>query len=184
MNGDEFFAVFAWNGKPRRNGFLLGDVLVAMALVALLLFALIPIVTQAVRADRIGAVREELWRQGMVMDETIYHELRYATITAVYEDQINFRDKDGKTGGFRVRGTTVYRILSNQTQQPLTGSHRTVLARGWIEAKPYGNEPYFKRVGDAIQMAVVLEDSVTKEQWPCVLVVVPWKGRENQHDPT
>lgn len=184
MKRDGFFAVFVSNEKIQRNGFLLAEILIAMMLSLILLVAIIPVLTQTIRQDRVGAVREELWRQGMVMDETIYHELRYATVTAVYEDQISFRDKDGKSGGFRVRGNTVYRMLSNQTLQPLTGSNRTVSGRGWIEAKPYGNEPYFKQVGEAIQMALILEDSATKEQWPCVLVVVPWKGEEQQDGPT
>lgn len=184
MKRGGFFAVNGWNESGRkRNGFLLGEMLVASVLAVCLLLAFLPVVTQAVRHDRRGAVREELWRQGLIMDETIYHELRYSTITAVYNDEINFRNKDGVSSGFRVRGTTVYRILSNYTYQPLTGS-RTILARGWIEAKPYEGRPYFTRVGDAIHVAIMLEDSVTKEQWPCYIVVVPWQGEEAQDGPT
>lgn len=184
MKRDGHFGVNDWNGARRRNGYMLVELLLAAALSLIVLLTVIPLVTQAIRQDRIGAVREELARQGVGMDETMYHDLRYAQVTAVHDNQINFKTKDGNLSGFRVRGSTLQRMLSNQTWQPLTGAHRMMLGKSWVDIKPDGTEPYFKRVGDTIYITMILEDYVTKAQWSCRIVVVPWVGEEGQHAPT
>lgn len=160
-----------WKRNRRSNGYILTELLCALLLISMLVMAYVPLVVQAMRNMEETESREELSRQGLVMEETIYGTLRFATAITVTKDTIRCRDRDNIKTGFTVSGKRVYKIMSDGTEQPLTGAGTTGPNR--IVILPYEDRPYFLQHDEAIEIAMVVYDSQRKREWPCVITVVP-----------
>lgn len=176
---DGFFGVSDWRRyKQRRNGFILLEMFLAVSLGAMILSAIVPLLTETVRNDQRQVMAEEVLRQGIVMDESLYYTLRYSRIISVSPTEIHFYDSDNTRAGFMVQQNVVYRILSNKQKQPLTGTQYNTLVRGQVLALPYEGRPYFSDDGKCIYIAVLLEDAATGARYPCVMTVVPWQREQ------
>ncbi len=171
----EYFNVNGWK-RPKANGFLLWEMLLAAALSLLLLSAVIPAFTEAVRQEQRQVMSEDLYRQGVVIDETLYHGIRYGTIHSVSDKEIIFYNTDGTKTGFSVKGKGVYRVLSNLTDQPLLSTSHNPMVQGRVVAEPYEDRPFFSYDGRTVRIAILLVDERTLQTWPCIIAVVPWQN--------
>lgn len=167
---ERFFCFAAWRRRPGPNGFILLDLCVAAVLMALLLAAMLPLTVQIIRTCREGEAWEELSRQGMVLEETIYGDLRVSHGHRVTNNTIRYLDEENLSSGFSVGGSTVYRIMSNNVMQPLTGGAK---GSSRIRVQPQPDIPYFSQHGDVLQVHIVLYDTVSGQTWPCILYITP-----------
>lgn len=172
-----YFNVNGWK-KTEPNGFMLFEMLLAAALALVLLLAVLPAYTEAVRQEQRQVMSEELYRQGVVIDETFYHVLRYSKIISVTEKEIIFYTADGLKAGFRVSGTMIDRLLRNGDRQPLLSIDKNPMVHGRVVARPYEDRPYFSYDGRAVRIAILLTDVQTLQTWPCLITVVPWQHEE------
>lgn len=180
---DGFFAANGWKKRSfAKNGFMLTELLLAAVLGVVLLSAVLPLLTKTVSYEQKQVMMEEVFRQGIIVDESFYYTLRYSRIISVSPSEIQFYDSSNVRTGFMVKNKVVYRILSNQTKQPLTGTRYNVLVRGQVLAEPYGDNPYFRQDGKRIHIAVVLKDQATGVQYPCLTTVVPWSWEQENNE--
>lgn len=171
---EEFIGLSALRpSEEGSNGFVMTEVLAVLCIAVILLAAFLPVLVQSAQRFRSGEAWEELSRQGMIMDETVYGVLRFSSNTVVSETMITCRDEQNMKTGFRIKNSRVYRILSNGSEQPLTGSQNTISIEDRISVKPYENRPYFSVNGQTIQVAIILYDRSSRQEWPCIMKVVP-----------
>jgi hypothetical protein len=139
----------------------------------MLWYAFLPVLTQTVRYFKIGESGEELARQGLLMDETIYNTLRFSKGIMVSGTRISCYDKEGIRTGFSVKDGIMYRVLSNGQDQPLTGNPGSGIRKGRFVVMPYDERPYFAKEGQAVVVSVLLQDTLNGVAWPCCMTVVP-----------
>lgn len=156
------------------NGFALTETVIAAVCTVLILSACLPLALQMTLVFHTGERWEELARQGMVLDETIYNTLRYAGDIVVADSSVRCRDEQNTLTGFTVKNGRVYRFMGNGNEQPLTGT-----SNAGIESKIYvlqDDQPYFSKKGEVIYIRIVLHDAVSGRSWPCYMAVKPLKG--------
>ncbi len=160
-----------WREKKRVNGFLFMEMIIVLLVMVIVVSAFLPVLVQIVKNMRRGEAWEELSRQGVVVEETIYGTLRFAHDITVTPTEIRCRDVQNNRTGFSVKGALIYRILSDGNEQPLTGSNSAgPSARIWV--RPYGSEPYFSQVGNTIYVSFLVYDRVSRAERPCRITVV------------
>jgi type II secretory pathway pseudopilin PulG len=164
------------------NGFILTECLVAISIMLILLYSVIPVATSSIRLYNQAREKEELLVQGMDMEEIIFQDLRYARqITVESESYIRFTTATGLSSGYRLQDGTLWRILANGSRQPLTGNDGTA---PWMNLKASfdGSRPCFSKTGQAIHVCLILCHRTSKRSWPCRFTVVPfadtWEVRE------
>lgn len=178
-----YFNVSGWKkSNIKANGFMLWELLLGVFLSLVLLVSVLPVFTEAVRQEQRQTMSEELYRQGVVIDESLYHTLRYCRIESVSPTRIVFYTPDKSRAGFTVKNKTVYRMLSNQNDQPLTSTSYHPFVRGRVVVQPYEDRPYFSYDGTTVRIAILLVDERTLQTWPCVLSVVPWRPAEDRDE--
>ena len=111
------------------------------------------------------------------MEETIFGVLRFARNIEVSPKTVRCRDEQNGLTGFSVKNGRVYRLLSNGSEQPLTGSVKAGLREDRISVRSQGDRPYFSADGEKIHVHIELYDSCTGQSWPCVLTVTPLPGQ-------
>ncbi len=165
----------AWQNRLHRqsNGFILVEAVLVFAFIGMIAASYGPLAVQTVRSCYIGERWEELSRQGMVLDETLYETLRFCQDVTVTDTSIRCRDEQGVQTGFRVKNGRVYRMMSNNSEQPLTGSGNANVAEDRIRVEAMHGEPYFSLIGHTIQIRLLLRDMRSQEIWTCVVTVVP-----------
>ncbi len=157
-----------------RNGFILAETLIAVSIAVITLVAFLPLFVQIRLLSNTTARWEELSRQAMILDETIYHTLRVSKDITVTDKTIRCRDEKNTLTGFSVKNGRVYRFLGNGNEQPLTGA-----SNAGIESEIYVSdtgEPYFSVKEDVIYARIILCDAVSGQSWPCDIAVTPLKG--------
>lgn len=157
------------------NGFVLVEFLIYAGVLLLLWHTFLPIYVLTVQQVKIAESREELARQGMLMDETLYNTLRFSDDIAVTDTQITCRDSDGLRTGFSIKKGIVYRSLDNRQEQPLTGNPPNGALDGRFIVVPYQGQPYFAIEEQTIVVHILLLDTATQTEWPCLIHVVPLK---------
>jgi hypothetical protein len=162
-----------WKKSVRHNGFILTELIVSLGIILLLWQAFLPVLVQTIHHVKNSAAWEELSRQGLLMDETIYYTLRFSQGVEVSETKVTCYDSTGLRTGFSVKNGLVYRHLNNGQEQPLTGNSNEGGVKGRFSVSPYEGQPYFSKEGDAVVTAMVLQDTVTQAVWPCIVTVVP-----------
>lgn len=168
-----FTFLFAWQ-KRKSNGFVLTECLAALAIMTIITASLLPLLVQAAANCRYGESWEELSRQGMVLEETVFGMIRFAQkIESVSSKTIRCRDEQNGLTGFTVKNGRVYRILSNGNEQPLTGSANADPRKERICVQLQENTPYFSTDGKAVHVHIELYDRHTGQSWPCIITVVP-----------
>ena len=172
-----FTFLFAWRNRKKANGFVLTELIAALAIAAIIMTALLPMLVQTAANCRYGESWEELSRQGMVMEETIFGVLRFARNIEVSDKTIRCRDEQNGLTGFSVKNGRVYRLLSNGSEQPLTGSVNAGLREDRVSVRSQGDKPYFWADGEKIYVHIELYDAYTGQSWPCVLTVAPLPGQ-------
>lgn len=163
----------AWRSRKQNNGFMLTELIVALAVAAIVMSAVLPILVQTAVICRYGESWEELSRQGMILEETVFGVLRFARNIEVSAKTIRCRDEQNGLTGFSVKNGRVYRLLSNGSEQPLTGSATAGGREDRISVRSQGGEPYFSADGENVHVHIELYDAYTGQSWPCVLMVVP-----------
>lgn len=123
-----FPAGFWCRQGPKKNGWILLDVLLALSLSALTLTALLPLAGQTARLDWRCQIEEGLLRQHVSVEETLFQALRYGRDVEVRPQEVRFRTAKGAVKGFAVRHQGLYVRLSDGNYQPLTGGGSTVQA--------------------------------------------------------
>lgn len=175
-----FTFLSSWQ-KQKANGFMLTECIAALAVAAMLTASLLPLLVQAAAGCRRGESWEELSRQGMILEETLFGVLRFARQVDASAGTIRCRDEQNGLTGFSVKNGRVYRLLSNGNEQPLTGSVNAGLREDRISVRPQGDAPYFWTDGNTVYVHIELYDVRTGQTWPCVMTVVPlpgqWEGR-------
>jgi hypothetical protein len=169
-------------GKRRRvNGYLLMELLVAVTVAAILLPAFLTVAAQAFQHYHRLSAWESLALQGHSVDESLYVELRFAHDVVVMDGTVRFTSATGLAAGYTVQNGILYRILDDNTRQPLTGNS------GWGRAQdirvfPYGGKPYFSVADGLIRVNLLLQHMQSGRQWPCVITVAPlpqgWEERQ------
>lgn len=154
----------------RRDGFILMEWLFAAAVLLIIWTAFVPTVLQAVKVYESGSQWEELLRQGMAVEDSLYESLRYGKIKSVSSNRIVLEMNNGVSSGILVERRRVFRLLSNGTRQPYMGSDGD---QQLITVRPCGSQPYFHRDGKIIRVAMRFVHEPTGKSWPCVLSVVP-----------
>ena len=170
---EAFTFLSAWRNRKKANGFVLTELVAALAVAAIVMTALLPMLVQTAANCRYGESWEELSRQGMVMEETIFGVLRFARNIEVSPKTVRCRDEQNGLTGFSVKNGRVYRLLSNGSEQPLTGSVKAGLREDRISVRSQGDRPYFSADGEKIHVYIELYDAYTGQSWPCVLTVTP-----------
>ena len=157
----------------------MSSLLSALIVVAVLLTALLPSLAAMMRLYRDSAVEEELLRQGTLVDEVMFLELRYGQDVKVISPQKIefFRESNGGDGGriksgYQVKQDQLCRLLSNGQGQPLTEYSGLGPAMD-IRVRPYGRAECFSSDGRRIEMSIQLYDRISGRQWPCQMTVVP-----------
>lgn len=160
-----------WKEKKRVNGFLFLEMIIALLVLGIVVSSFLPICIQIIKNMRRGEAWEELSRQGVVVEETIYGTLRFAHDITVTPTEIRCRDIQNNRTGFSVKGALVYRILSDGNEQPLTGSS-SAGPSARIRVRPYGSEPYFSQAGNRVYVSFLVYDTVSRAERPCRITVV------------
>lgn len=159
-----------WKEMKRPNGFLLLEMITALLIISIATASCIPLIVQMAQNIRRGEVWEELSRQKNVVEETIYGTLRFSHDITVKADEIRCRDIQNNSTGFIVKGSRIYRLLSDGSEQPLTGSSSAGMSAS-IRIRPYGNMPYFSRKGDTIYVSFLVYDAIRHVKRPCLIAV-------------
>ena len=157
----------------KQNGFVLLDMLLSCLIFFMMFTSFLFLGTTVVKIYKDNEVREDLMRQGILIDETLYTELRFASQIETQDASIRFLDGAGKRSGFSVHNGTVYRLLSNGGEQPLSGRDTGISKQGRYAVKTFGNAPFFKDEGGFLHISFILEESSTGLAWPCRLAVRP-----------
>lgn len=160
-----------WNEKKRPNGFLLMEMMTALLVMVIVAASCMPILVQIVKNLRRGESWEELSRQGMVVEETIYGTLRFAHDITVTPTEIRCRDVQNNRTGFSIKGASVYRLLSDGSEQPLMGSS-SAGPSARIRVRPYGSTPYFSQDGHTVYVSFWVYDTVSHAERPCLITAV------------
>lgn len=160
---------------PKKNGWILMDVLLAMTLSALTLTALLPLIGQTAKLDRRCQMEEALLRQHIGVEETLFQALRYGYDLEVLSDEVRFRTPGGGRKGFALRHQCLYIRLSDGTYQPLTGGDSTIKGR-YLSIQPLDGQPVFSRSGQAVQVAFLLVEKRSGLTRPVRFAVFPLNG--------
>lgn len=161
-----------WKDEKKTNGFLLLEMLTALLLLAILAAGCMPLFVQMAQNMRRGEAWEELSRQESVVEETMYGILRFSHDITVKPSEIRCRDVQNNRTGFSIKGNRVYRLLSDGSEQPVTGSSNAGMSSR-IRVRPYGTAPYFSQAGRTIYISFLVYDVVSHAERPCVVTVVP-----------
>ena len=102
--------------KRNKNAFFLTEAVIYIGLALLCLTLFFSLFVQAVRLYRQAVARENLVRQAVVCEETIWFSLRYGTDIVVAPNEVRYRDGNGEMNGFFVRNRVLYKRLSNGTE--------------------------------------------------------------------
>ncbi len=163
-----------WPAGRSHNGFMLTSLIIAVVLALGILLAILPVVGQSAQYYRYGRIHEELQRQGTVIDEALYLELRYARNITAQGNEIRFTSATGRDAGFCVYGGVLYRMLDDGTRQPLSGTSKYEAPyKSTLKVAPYGDQPFFSRDGTCVQAALLLYEEHSQYQWLCLVEVVP-----------
>ena len=100
---EAFTFLSAWRNRKKANGFVLTELVAALAVAAIVMTALLPMLVQTAANCRYGESWEELSRQGMVMEETIFGVLRFARNIEVSPKTVRCRDEQNGLTGFSVK---------------------------------------------------------------------------------
>lgn len=158
--------------RPKKNGWILLDLLLALSLSALTLTALLPLAGQTASLDRRCQMEEALMRQHVSIEETLFQALRYGRDVDVGPAEVRFRTPKGAAKGFAVRHQSLYVRLSDGGYQPLTGGGSTVKGR-FLAVRPLDGRPFFSRRGRAVQVALLLEERRSGLSRPVRFAVCP-----------
>lgn len=162
-----------WKKSVQHNGFIMTELIVSIGIILLLWQAFLPVLVQNIQHVKNSAAWEELSRQGLLMDETIYYTLRFSRGIELSETNLTCYDSSGLETGFSVRNGIMYRRLDNGQEQPLTGNSNEGGVNGRFIVATYEGRPYFSKDGETIVVAMILQDTVTQAVWPCIVTVVP-----------
>lgn len=149
---------------PKKNGWILLDVLLALSLSALTLTALLPLAGQTARLDWRCQIEEGLLRQHVSVEETLFQALRYGRDVEVRPQEVRFRTAKG--------------ALSDGNYQPLTGGGSTVQGRALV-IHPLDGRPFFSRTGQAVQVAFLLKERRSGLSRPVQFAVCPLNEGES-----
>ena len=152
-----FPAGFWCRQGPKKNGWILLDVLLALSLSALTLTVLLPLAGQTARLD---------WRCQIGRD------------VEVRPQEVRFRTAKGAVKGFAVRHQGLYVRLSDGNYQPLTGGGSTVQGRALV-IQPLDGRPFFSRTGQAVQVAFLLKERRSGLSRPVQFAVCPLNEGES-----
>ena len=98
MTMASMFPASSWCRKgPKKNGWILLDVLLALSLSALTLTALLPLAGQTARLDWRCQIEEGLLRQHVSVEETLFQALRYGRDVEVRPQEVRFRTAKGQS---------------------------------------------------------------------------------------
>lgn len=157
-----------------RNGYMLTSLIIATVLALGILLSILPAVAQSVQYYRYGHIHEALQRQGCLIDEALFLELRYAKNIAAQGNEIRFTSASGRDAGFCVYGGILYRILEDGTRQPLSGTGQQVSSgRNVLKVAPYGDLPFFSTDGKQVRAALVLYEEHSRYTWTSLVEVIP-----------
>ena len=173
-----FPAGFWCRQGPKKNGWILLDVLLSLSLSALTLTALLPLASQTARLDRRCQIEEGLLRQHVSVEETLFQALRYGRDMEVQPDEVRFRTAKGAVKGFAVRHQGLYVRLSDGNYQPLTGGSSTVQGRALV-IQSLDGRPFFSRTGQAVQVAFLLKERRSGLSRPVQFAVCPLNEGES-----
>ena len=170
-----FPAGFWCRQGPKKNGWILLDVLLALSLSALTLTVLLPLAGQTARLDWRCQIEEGLLRQHVSVEETLFQALRYGRDVEVRPQEVRFRTAKK---GFAVRHQGLYVRLSDGNYQPLTGGGSTVQGRALV-IQPLDGRPFFSRTGQAVQVAFLLKERRSGLSRPVQFAVCPLNEGES-----
>ena len=153
---------------PKKNGWILLDVLLALSLSALTLTVLLPLAGQTARLDWRCQIEEGLLRQ----------HVSYGRDVEVRPQEVRFRTAKGAVKGFAVRHQGLYVRLSDGNYQPLTGGGSTVQGRALV-IQPLDGRPFFSRTGQAVQVAFLLKERRSGLSRPVQFAVCPLNQGES-----
>ena len=173
-----FPAGFWCRQGPKKNGWILLDVLLALSLSALTLTALLPLAGQTARLDWRCQIEEGLLRQHVSVEETLFQALRYGRDVEVRPQEVRLRTAKGAVKGFAVRHQGLYVRLSDGNYQPLTGGGSTVQGRALV-IQPLDGRPFFSRTGQAVQVAFLLKERRSGLSRPVQFAVCPQNEGES-----
>ena len=146
--------------KRNKNAFFLTEAVIYIGLALLCLTLFFSLFVQAVRLYRQAVARENLVRQAVVWEETIWNEVRY-------------RDGNGEMNGFFVRNRVLYKRLSNGTGQPITGNDAGEPGETDVFMEPLQGTAYFSETDGMVISAFRLIDRKTGVKQICRISVWP-----------
>ena len=159
-----------WKEMKRPNGFFLLEMLTALLLISVVTASCIPLIVQMAQNIRRGEVWEELSRQENVVEETIYGTLRFSHDITVKANEVRCRDIQNNYTGFVVKGSRIYRLMSDGSEQPLTGSSSAGMSAS-IRIRPHFNMPYFSQKVGTIYVSFLVYDAIRHAERPCLITV-------------
>ncbi|MGE1063643.1 hypothetical protein NXG27_13610 [Megasphaera paucivorans] len=162
-----------WNaGKIQTNGFIMLELMIAVLLTSIILTVFLTASAQMFRSYYLQAVYEELYHQGSSIDETLYVGLRFARDVTVTNNTVRFTSPTGLATGFTVQNGILFRILEDNTRQPLTGNSGM---GQWQDVYIVSSQqtPFFSLQGQTVQVALLLRHRKSNQEWPCFISVVP-----------
>lgn len=148
------------------------ELILAVLLISVILTAFLTASAQLFRSYYLQAVYEELYHQGSSIDETLYVGLRFARDIAVTNNTVRFTSPAGLATGFTVQNGILFRILEDNTRQPLTGNSGM---GQWQDIYIVSSQrtPFFSSQGQTIRVALLLRHRKSNQEWPCFISVVP-----------
>lgn len=159
--------------KRNKNAFFLTEAVMYIGLALLCLTLFFSLFVQAVRLYRQAVARENLVRQAVVCEETVWFSLRYGTDIVVAPNEVRYRDGNGEMNGFFVRNRVLYKRLFNGTGQPITGNDAGEPGETDVFMEPLQGTAYFSETDGMVTSAFRLIDRKTNVKQICRISVWP-----------